>query len=148
MEVREAKSSDTAEWIRLRIKLWPDASEEHTPDIEDHFSFGNPNILKAYVLDKGDETLGGFIELSIRNYVEGSELGEAPFVEGWFVEEHLRGQGYGKKLMQAAEAWSLQQGFQELGSDAELENTASLRAHKAIGFEEVERIVCFIKKLG
>lgn len=36
----------------------------------------------------------------------------------------------------------------EIGIDAELENSGSIAAHKVVGFEEVERVVCFITKLG
>ena len=46
-----------------------------------------------------------------------------------------------------AEEWAINNGFNELASDAELENLSSLAAHKALGFQEVERIVCFIKRI-
>lgn len=44
--------------------------------------------------------------------------------------------------------WAKECGFKELASDAELENTDSINAHKALGFEETGRTVCFIKRLG
>ena len=49
--------------------------------------------------------------------------------------------------MRAGEMWAIEKGFDELASDAVLENSDSIAAHKALGFEEAERIVCFIKKL-
>jgi aminoglycoside 6'-N-acetyltransferase I len=69
-------------------------------------------------------------------------------VEGWYVDGDLRGGGYGRQLIQAAERWAIEHGFDELASDAELGNMDSIAAHQAVGFEEVERLVCFIKKLG
>ena len=39
-------------------------------------------------------------------------------------------------------------GYTEIASDTELENDASLAAHLALGFEEVERQICFRKRLG
>lgn len=38
-------------------------------------------------------------------------------------------------------------GYREIASDAELENTASRSAHRALGYEEIERVVCFRKSL-
>ena len=37
-------------------------------------------------------------------------------------------------------------GEMELVSDAEITNTRSIELHKQLGFEETERIVCFLKK--
>jgi aminoglycoside 6'-N-acetyltransferase I len=38
-------------------------------------------------------------------------------------------------------------GCTEFASDCELDNKESLEFHKAIGFEEVNRIICFRKNL-
>ena len=38
--------------------------------------------------------------------------------------------------------------MQEIASDAEIENEISIRAHKAIGYDEEVRIVCFRKGLS
>jgi len=49
--------------------------------------------------------------------------------------------------MRAGEAWAREKGFAEIASDALIENAASLAAHRALGFQEIERIVCFAKAL-
>jgi hypothetical protein len=46
-----------------------------------------------------------------------------------------------------AEQWATSLGYSELGSGTEIENHVSIAAHLALGFEEVERFVCFLKKL-
>ncbi|MEM7343763.1 MAG: GNAT family N-acetyltransferase, partial [Chloroflexota bacterium] len=76
-----------------------------------------------------------------------TEAAEVPYIEGWYVDAHLRGQGYGRQLIEAAEQWAKEKGFNELASDAEVENIASIAAHKALGFDETDRVVCFLKKL-
>ena len=91
--------------------------------------------------------MGGFLELNVRNYAEGSRANRVPYIEGWFVTADLRGRGHGKQLIETAEQWALKNGYNELASDAELENEASIAAHKALGFTEVDRVVCFIKQL-
>jgi aminoglycoside 6'-N-acetyltransferase I len=57
------------------------------------------------------------------------------------VEPDVRGAGIGRMLMAAAERWARDRGY------AELENRASHQAHRALGFEEVERTVHFRKAL-
>ena len=49
--------------------------------------------------------------------------------------------------MKAAEDWARGHGFRALASDAELDNQVSVAAHGALGFEEVDRVVCFLKRL-
>ena len=70
------------------------------------------------------------------------------YAEGWYVNLDLRNCGYGKQLIKIAENWAIENGFKELASDAEIENFDSIAAHKALGFKEVEQIVCFIKQLN
>jgi aminoglycoside 6'-N-acetyltransferase I len=50
--------------------------------------------------------------------------------------------------MQAAEAWCTARGYAELASDTETHNETSQVAHARCGFEEVDRLVKFRKKLG
>jgi aminoglycoside 6'-N-acetyltransferase I len=50
-------------------------------------------------------------------------------------------------LVKAAEDWAIVRGYTEIASDALLENTISERAHKALGFAEVERAIRFRKGL-
>lgn len=87
------------------------------------------------------------IELSLRLYAEGCEVSPVPYVEAWFVVPDQRGRGIGGALMAAAEAWALAESHTELASDALIENTASHKAHAALGFTQVERSVHFRKEL-
>jgi aminoglycoside 6'-N-acetyltransferase I len=51
-------------------------------------------------------------------------------------------------LVQAAKSWATAQGYRDMASDAHLENTVSRQAHHALGFEEIERVVRYRKRLG
>jgi aminoglycoside 6'-N-acetyltransferase I len=90
--------------------------------------------------------LAGFLELSVRSYAEGC-TGPVPYVEGWHVDADVRRQGVGRALVARAEAWARERGYTEIASDTEVERAHSIRAHRALGFEEVERIVVFRKAL-
>ena len=147
MKVRKARRSDRSEWARMRNTLWQSCKDEHLQEIDLYFSSNATYIVEVLVLERDNGNLGGFIELNIRNYAEGSKLTKIPYIEGWYVDRDLRDRGYGKKLMVMAEKWAIENGFCELASDTELENLDSVAIHKALGFQEIERIVCFLKKL-
>ena len=148
MELRRVDSSDREEWARMREALWPGTSKEHLDEIDRYLSNERRGLVEVFVLEREGGDLGGFIELNLRNWAEGSQANQVPYIEGWYVDPDLRGYGSGKRLVDAAEKWAIENGFNEIASDTELENTGSIAAHKALGFEEVERLVCFIKKLN
>lgn len=150
MKIRLVTPDDRAEWLRLLAGLHPELSvTDHVPSIDAYLSGGSIGELipsAVFVAERPNGRLGGFLELSVRNYAEGCS-GETPYVESWFVDEDLRGSGIGRGLMEAAEQWARERGFSELGSDALLDNSLSHAAHAALGFELVERIVVFRKPL-
>lgn len=147
MNVRKVNTLDRHEWARMRNCLWHSSIPEHLEDIDKYLAKNTRDIVEVFVLERNNGKLGGFIELNIRNYAEGSQSEKVPYVEGWFIDADIRGNGHGRQLIKIAEKWATENGFNELASDAELENLDSISAHKALGFEEVERIVCFMKKL-
>lgn len=69
------------------------------------------------------------------------------YVEGWYVDPAFRRQGVGRPLVQAAEAWAASQGCREMASDAHLENTISVAAHRALGSQDEAPTVRFRKWL-
>ncbi|HEX2189449.1 MAG TPA: GNAT family N-acetyltransferase [Longimicrobiaceae bacterium] len=150
MRIRTVQPSDRAEWLRLLVGLYPPHAEsEHVPSV-DAFLAGapSPELLPSAVLvcERPGGGLAGFLELSVRSYAEGC-TGPTPYVESWYVDPDVRGRGIGAALMAAAEQWGRDRGYAELASDTELENRGSQRAHRALGFEEVERAVHFRKAL-
>lgn len=150
MTIRLATPDDRSEWLRLLRGLYPDLPEtDHEPTIDAYLtgrSIGELVPSAVFVMDRGDGSLGGFLELSIRNYAEEC-TGDTPYVESWYVDEDQRGCGVGRALVAAAEQWARERGYSEIASDALLDNRISHAAHRAIGFEEVERVVHFRKVL-
>jgi aminoglycoside 6'-N-acetyltransferase I len=150
MLIRPIASPDRPEWLRLLQGLHPELSEaDHIPSMDAFLAnrtIGELIPAAVFVAAREDGRLGGFLELSVRNYAEGC-TGDTPYVESWYVDEDLRGKGVGRALMDAAERWARERGYADLASDALLENSLSHAAHKALGFDMVARIVVFRKSL-
>jgi aminoglycoside 6'-N-acetyltransferase I len=143
--LRRAIPADKPEWLRMRLLLWPfGTAQGFSEDMDDLLA--DP-LTPVFVAARPDGSLGGFLEAGTRKYAENAESSPVGYIEGWFVDEDLRGQGIGKALVQAAEDWARAQGLSEMGSDTWLDNDASIQAHLKMGYEEAERLVHFIKKL-
>ena len=151
MRIREIQAADRAEWLRLLMDLYAGSEQlDHVPSIDAFFAgVSSQRLLPSvvFVCERSGSGLCGFLELSVRNYAEEC-TGATPYVESWYVDPDLRRAGIGRQLIDTAERWALGKGYTELASDAELSNTLSHDAHKAVGFSEVERIVVFRKELG
>jgi aminoglycoside 6'-N-acetyltransferase I len=130
LEVRAYRDSDWDEWLRMNVALFPEYAPEE--------------------LAKGmqEGSLAGFVEAGSRPYADGCDTSPVGYVEAWYVDDDLRRQGYGRALLEAAENWARGQGYLEMASDALLDNHTSHAAHRASGYEEVERIVQFRKVLA
>jgi aminoglycoside 6'-N-acetyltransferase I len=133
--------------MRSALYRDPDPAEIH--DWYESINSGATSRVGIAVLvaDRGDGSLAGFIEVGSRQYAEGCETSPVAYIEGWYVDADVRRTGVGTRLIQAAGAWALDNGFSELASDTELHNDTSLKAHLASGFEEVERLIGFRKSL-
>lgn len=143
--ITQLQEGDRAEWLRMRRALWPDCPEEmHVFEVAQHES--NSAETAVFIFRRNNGGLGGFVEVSIRDRVDGSMSERVGYVEGWFVDEDLRSTGIGRELIAAAERWTVERGLVEIASDAELENENSIRAHKALGFHETFRLVHFLKR--
>ena len=146
MVIRPVVESDATQWARLRRLLWP--SENHAGEVERFFAGELPTVAAVVLaIDEYGHAVG-FAEMSIRPYCEGCYSGRVAYLEGWFVEAHARQRGIGAALVAAVEEWGRAQGCTEMGSDTEIGNKASAAVHAAVGFVEVERIVCFRKSLA
>ncbi len=131
----------------MRTALWPDGAEDHGAAV-DRFFAGHRHEPTEVLLAFDDHGRAvGFVELSIRNIVDGCVTDRVAYLEGWYVDPDVRRRGVGGSLIAAAEQWGVEQGCQEFGSDSLIDNHSSLDAHRALGFEETGRVVNFRKGL-
>ncbi len=147
MHVRPADATDAHDWAEMRQLLWPSPAGEHEREIAAFFENRDPAAEVLLAIDDDGRAIG-FAELSIRSHAEACLTRGVAYLEGWFVREEARGRGVGAALVRAAEDWGRSRGCREFASDTNIGNEASVRAHKALGFEEVDRIVCFKKMLA
>jgi GNAT superfamily N-acetyltransferase len=152
--IRHPTAEDQAEWLRMRVALWPDSSAaSHAEEIA-AFLTGNLttwlsglHAVAVFVAVRPGGGLCGFLEGSVRPLAEGCTTHPVGYVEGWFVDPDVRRQGVGKALAKAAEEWAARQGCREMASDAWLANSVSIAAHKALSFNEDLPTVHFRKWL-
>jgi aminoglycoside 6'-N-acetyltransferase I len=145
LNIRRATSADRAEWFRMRRGLWPDDDLE-TLEYDMERLLADP-LTPIFVMERTDGRLGGFLEASTRKYADGAATSPVGYIEGWYVDQDLRGQGIGKALMHTAEDWARSLGLTEMASDTWLENEFAIKVHISAGYEEVERLVHFVKTL-
>ena len=149
--VRPARHSDIPTLARHRAALWPDASiDEHAVDATrmlEGKGYG-PHPSATFVAEMEDGSVVGFIETGLRSHADGCDPAHAVgYLEGWFVEEGYRRQGIGAALVRAAEDWARELGCSEMASDTWADSETSQRAHEALGFEVVDRVVVYRKPL-
>lgn len=125
----------------MRAALWP---ADHRAEIAEWFA--NPSFA-VFVAERDGGALGGFVEVGERAYAEGCDSSPVAFLEGWYVDEDLRGSGVAAALVRAAEEWARAHGHTEMASDTELTNDRAIAAHRRLGYDEVERLVCFRRDL-
>lgn len=149
MQIRHINRDDRDEWLRMRACLYPRLNPKEIDEWFEAANEGGTHLVGVAVLvaDRGNNSLAGFVEIGVRNYAEGCESTPVAFLEGWYVDADARQCGLGGSLVKAAENWAMTHGYAEIASDTELENEVSLQAHLALGFEEVERQICFKKRL-
>lgn len=78
---------------------------------------------------------------------KGTDSSPVGYLEGIFVSDGYRKQGYAAELLSECEKWAREKGCTEFASDCELDNADSFRFHISLGFKEANRIMCFRKEL-
>jgi len=91
LTIRPAQASDAAEWLRMRMALWPDANPDTEAQEIAHFLAlparpALPTLHAVFVCPRPDAGLCGLVEVSIRPYADGCETTDVGYLEAWYVE--------------------------------------------------------------
>lgn len=143
--IKRAKTEDAEALAGLAIQMWT----EHIPeDLAEEFRRLVTNDDAVCFIKWVDDKPIAFAQCQLRrDYVEGTDSSPVGYLEGIFVSEGYRKQGFAAELLSECEKWAKEKGCSEFASDCELDNMESFRFHMALGFEEANRIICFRKDL-
>ena len=150
LRIRPATTADRAALAHAFEALWPNATlDAHDAELA-RILAGEPVATLPLIIlvaeDAGEVV--GFCEVDLRSHADGCDPARPiAYVEGWYVAPERRGQGVGRALITAAEAWGRTHGCTEIASDTWVDNEGSQRAHAALGFEVVDRCVHYRKPL-
>jgi len=143
--IEQVSEQSFDEWLHMGLDLWPDNTAD---ELKECFLDLLRNEKEIAFLYRVGNAYVGFINISIRSdYVEGSSSSTVGYIEGIYVKPLYRKKGIARKLAKKAEEWSRLKGCIQIGSDIELNNKISYDFHKGIGFEEANRLICFIKNI-
>jgi aminoglycoside 6'-N-acetyltransferase I len=136
------------------VPVWRAMREDLYTGVEDAFH----KAEMALILDSGDQACllvrspnddaVGFIEISLRNVVDGCLGGPVGYIEGIYLVPSWRGLGLGPGMIEAVAEWFRSQGCRDMATDAELENEEAQQFWSELDFEETWRIVQYRKSLG
>ena len=143
--IKAATNVDSRILANLAVQMW----DSHTVnELETEFIETLTDKQSVFFIKYINDLPVGFAQCGLRtDYVEGTESSPVGYLEGIFVKDEYRKNGYAKELLCACEVWAKDMGCTEFASDCELDNIGSLSFHIAMGFDEANRIICFKKKL-
>ncbi len=146
LRLSEATRRDVDVWRAMRADLYSGLDEAFN------------EFEMALILDSGDracllvrapnDDAVGFIEVSLRNVVDGCLGGPVGYIEGIYLVPSWRGLDLGPGMIEAAAEWFRAQGCRDMATDAEIENTDAQQFWSDLGFEETWRIVQYRRSLG
>ncbi|MBI2754313.1 MAG: GNAT family N-acetyltransferase [Betaproteobacteria bacterium] len=141
--IERCASVEQPGWLPLRQALWPHCRlEEHLSEMSSFVA--SPERYAQFVAYSSSSQPVGFVEASVRtDHVNGTKSSPVAFLEGIYVVPDARRKGIAAALVAAVSDWAIRVGCRELASDAMLENQASHAVHRALGFQETERVVFF-----
>ena len=145
IEVEHIKPDNILILTEMTLELWPECYFEK--ELASWKNISN-DAGSFCVLAKTSNHYAGFIHVTIRSdYVEGADFEKTAYIEGLYIRPIYRNAGVGRFLLQQAEKWAILNGIKQIASDTEIGNLNSQLFHKKAGFEEVNRIVCFLKDI-
>jgi aminoglycoside 6'-N-acetyltransferase I len=144
MNLRPLTVADREAHIALREVLWDDGRDEHAAQLDELMPSPRFVAIGAWI----NAELVGFAEASLRDQVDGIDSSPAGYLEGIYVAPGHRRAGVAHALLAALMDWARGLGASEFGSDAELENSDSHAWHEAAGFEPIETVVRFGRRIS
>ncbi|HXV14368.1 MAG TPA: GNAT family N-acetyltransferase [Candidatus Krumholzibacteria bacterium] len=146
LRLTPANRRDAAAWLAMRQDLYSDVDDEsHALEMDLILSSSDRACL---LVRAPDDAAVGFIEITLRNAVDGCLGGPVGYIEGIYLIPSWRGLGLGPAMVDAVAEWFRAQGCRAMATDAEIDNEEAQQFWDDLGFEETYRIVQYRKSLG
>ncbi len=126
----------------MRQALWPDST---AAEVDALLGRSDLDRYAVFVVERRGAGLGGFAEVGLRTYAEGCASSPVAYLEGIWVDPDLRRSRLASALCLAILGWARRTGLSELASDADLDNAVSQAFHRSVGFQETQRLVCYVR---
>jgi len=141
--IRQAATNDFRQWLRMRKLLYPECSQEELLS-EIKKIFHEKTIVgeldyAVFVYEKDKETLGGFIETSIRQSVSKCKSSPVGYIESLYVDFDIRRKRIARALVCESEKWIIERKCSEFAVDTDPGEKGSIDFYLSCGFTEVER---------
>ena len=95
---------------------------------------------KTFVYTKDEEYIGEISIVFNKNDEDYSIPGIRLYISRIIVKKDLRGQGYGKKLMNYIIEYAKKEGYKELSLGVNLDNYIALKLYVGLGFNNIQYI--------
>lgn len=110
-------------------------------------------ISLVATLGEGHAVLVAELEGKVVGWIEGVRqrtltAGDEALICGLVVDEKVRGEGIGRQLVAAAEAWAVSGGAKAMRVRSRVHRERAHRFYLDLGYEEAKRQVVFKKRLG
>lgn len=143
--LEEATKKDLAAWKAMRSDLFS-GLEGAFHDREMKLILESQDRKCLFVRAPNGDTVG-FLEVSLRNLVDGCMGGPVGYIEGIYLVPEYRGLGLGSVLTDAAAGWFASHGCRDMATDTEIDNEEAQEFWSGLGFEETWRVVQYRKPI-
>lgn len=135
------------------FQAWGQMRRTHFSDLNDEFNeremrsiFDSQERACFIILANSNEVMG-FLEVALRNLVDGCLGSPVGYIEGLYLKPQYRGFGYGRQVVESIAEWFGDRNCKEMATDTELDNINAQKFYESIGFQETYRIVEFKKNI-
>jgi len=146
IQIIKASNGNLEQLVELALELWPNNDYELLKS-EFVYIIGHLNNI-VYLSKSDNEEYIGFIHMSIRSgFVEGADTIPVGYVEGIYVKPNFRMKGVARELYDAGAEWAKSKKCTQIGADIGLFNDMCPDFYISMGFNEVNRIICYINNI-
>ena len=146
LRLAAATRRDLGTWRAMRADLYSGVDDAFN-EFEMDLILSSKDRVCLLVRAPNDDAVG-FIEVSLRNVVDGVLGGPVGYIEGIYLVPSWRGLGLGPAMIEAVAEWFRSEGCRDMATDAEIENDDAQQFWSGLGFEETWRIVQYRRPLG